>query len=137
LASDQFLGHNPPKLSFGAQQGIRFFGLSMEKTYYVYILANRSRTLYTGVTNRLLERVKQHRESIVPGFTSMYRIHRLVYFETYRDVKAAIAREKQIKGLSRPKKIAMIEARNPTWEDLAEEWFTAYPRKADSSLRSE
>ena len=131
------MGHNLPKLSFRAQQGIRFFGLSMEKTYYVYILANRSRTLYTGVTNRLLERVKQHRESIVPGFTSMYRIHRLVYFETYRDVKAAIAREKQIKGLSRSKKIAIIEARNPTWEDLAEEWFTAYLRKADSSLRSE
>src|SRR5690349_15012797 len=109
----------------------------MEKTYHVYILANRSRTLYTGVTNRLLDRVKQHRESIVPGFTSRYRIHRLVYFETYRNVKSAIAREKQIKGLSRPKKIAMIEARNPTWEDLAEEWFTAYPRKADSSLRSE
>ncbi|MGC1483487.1 MAG: GIY-YIG nuclease family protein [Candidatus Acidiferrum sp.] len=109
----------------------------MERTYYVYIVASRSRTLYTGMTNRLLERVKQHREGTFPGFTSQFRIHRLVYFETYRDVKAAIAREKQIKSLSRAKKIALIEARNPTWEDLAAEWFTTYPRKADSSLRSE
>jgi putative endonuclease len=109
----------------------------MEKTYYVYILANRSRTLYTGITIRLLERVKQHREGLFPGFTSQYRIHRLVYFETYHDVKAAIAREKQIKSLTRAKKIALVEARNPTWEDLAEEWFAPYPRKADSSLRSE
>jgi putative endonuclease len=109
----------------------------MERTYYVYVLANRSRTLYTGVTNRLLERVKQHREGTFPGFTSQYRIHRLVYFETYRDVKAAIAREKQIKGLAREKKIALIEGRNPSWEDLAAEWFAAYPRKADSSLGSE
>jgi putative endonuclease len=109
----------------------------MERTYYIYIMASRSRTLYTGMTNRHLERVKQHREGTFPGFTTQFRIHRLVYFETYRDVKAAIAREKQIKSLSRAKKIALIEARNPTWEDLAEEWFAPYPRKADSSLRSE
>ncbi|MGC1414834.1 MAG: GIY-YIG nuclease family protein [Candidatus Acidiferrum sp.] len=109
----------------------------MERTFYIYILANRSRTLYVGMTNRLLERVKQHRDGTFPGFTSRYRIHRLVYFETYRDVKAAIAREKQIKSLARTKKIAMIESRNPTWEDLAAEWFATYPRKADSSLRSE
>jgi putative endonuclease len=109
----------------------------MERTYYVYILASRLRTLYTGITNQLLERVKQHREGAVPGFTSQYRIHRLVYFETYRDAKAAIAREKHIKSYSRAKKIALVESRNPVWNDLAEEWFTPYPRKADSSLRSE
>jgi putative endonuclease len=109
----------------------------MERTYYIYILANRSRTLYTGMTGRLLERVKQHREGTLPGFTSQFRIHRLVYFETYRDVKAAIAGEKQIKSLTRAKKIALIEVRNPTWEDLASEWFAPYPRKADSSLCSE
>jgi putative endonuclease len=108
----------------------------VEKTYYIYILAIRSRTLYTGMTNRLLERVKQHREGTFPGFTSEYRIHRLVYFETYRDVKAAIAREKQIKSLVRAKKVALIETRNPTWEDLAAEWFAPHPRKADPSLRS-
>jgi len=89
------------------------------------------------MTNRLLERVKQHREGALPGFTKQFRIHRLVYFETYRDVKPAIAREKQIKSLARAKKIALIEGRNPSWEDLAAEWFAPYPRKADSSLRSE
>ena len=109
----------------------------MERTYYIYILASRSRTLYTGVTNRLLERVKQHREGSYPGFTSRYRIHRLVYFETYRDIKSAIAREKQINDLSRAKKVTLVETRNPTWEDLAGEWFAPYPRKADSSQRSE
>ena len=111
--------------------------MAVEKTYYVYTLASRSRTLYVGITNRLLERVKQHREGTMPSFTRQYRIHRLVYFETYRDVKAAIACEKQIKSFTRAKKIALIEARNPTWEDLAAEWFPRYPRKADSSLRSE
>ena len=77
----------------------------MEKTYYVYILANRSRTLYTGVTNGLLERVKQHKESTVSGFTSRYRIHRLVYFETYRHVKAAIARENKSKASRAQRKL--------------------------------
>jgi putative endonuclease len=109
----------------------------MEKTYYVYILASRSRTLYVGITNRLLERVKQHREGTLSGFTRQYRIHRLVYFETYRDVKAAITREKQVKSLARAKKIALVENRNPHWDDLAGEWFAPYSRKADSSLRSE
>jgi len=109
----------------------------MERTYYVYIVASRSRTLYVGMTNRLLERIGQHRDGTFPGFTSRYRIHRLVYFETYRDVRAAIACEKQVKSMPRQKKIALIEARNLTWEDLAAEWFAPYPRKADSSLRSE
>ncbi len=107
----------------------------MEKLYYVYILASRSRVLYT-VTNNLLERVQQHRGGTVPGFTSGYRVHRLVYFETYRDVRAAIACEKQIKGWSRTKKIARIETRNPTWDDLVGDIFPNFPRKADPSLRS-
>jgi putative endonuclease len=109
----------------------------MEKTYYVYILSSRSRTLYVGMTNHLLERVKQHREGSFAGFTNRYRIHRLVYFDAYHDVKAAIACEKQIKMMSRAKKIALIEKRNPTWEDLAADSFAPYPQKADSSLRSE
>ena len=111
-------------------------GLFVEKLYYVYILASRSRVLYTGVTNNLLGRVQQHRSGTVPGFTSRYRIHRLVYFETYRDVGAAIACEKQIKGWSRAKKIAVIEARNPTWNDLVGDLFPKFPREADPSLRS-
>ncbi len=108
----------------------------MARLYHVYVLASKSRVLYTGVTGHLLERVKQHREGLVPGFTSRYRVHRLVHFEPYEDVKAAIAREKEIKGWNRAKKVALIERRNPAWEDLAGDLFVAYPRKADPSLRS-
>jgi putative endonuclease len=109
----------------------------VEKLYYVYILASRSRSLYAGVTNNLIHRVSQHRQGLVTGFTSRYRIHRLVHFETYRDVRAAIAREKEIKGWGRAKKLALIERGNPAWEDLAGDLFPQFPRKAESSLRSE
>ena len=108
----------------------------MEKLYYVYILASRSRTLYTGVTNDLMRRTFEHRQGLVPGFTSRYRIHRFVYFETFRDVRAAIAREKQIKAWDRAKRVALIAAKNPTWEDYGADWFPTHPRKADPSLRS-
>ena len=108
----------------------------MARLYHVYILASRSKGLYTGVTGNLLERVKQHRDGLVPGFTSRYRIHRLVHLEPYEDIRAAIAREKEIKGWNRAKKVALIERRNPTWEDLAGDLFATYPRKADPSLRS-
>ena len=109
----------------------------MEKLYYVYILASRSRTLYTGVTNNVIRRSGEHREGVVKGFTSKYRIHRLVHYEMFRDVRLAIAREKMIKGWARAKKVALIEERNPTWEDKVEDLFPRFPRKADSSLRSE
>jgi putative endonuclease len=105
----------------------------MGKIYCVYILASRSRVLYIGVTSQLLERVKQHREGLVPGFTSRYRIHRLVYFESFENPKSAITREKQIKGWNRAKKVALIEESNSAWEDLAEKYFAKYPRKADPS----
>ena len=105
----------------------------MGKVYCVYILASRSKVLYTGVTSQLLERVKQHREGLVPGFTTRYRIHRLVHFESFSNPKSAIAGEKQIKGWGRAKKVALIESLNPTWEDLAEKYFAQYPRKADPS----
>jgi putative endonuclease len=105
----------------------------MAKVYCVYILASRSRVLYIGVTSQLLERVKQHREGLVPGFTSRYRIHRLVYFESLENPKTAIAREKQIKVWRRAKKVSLIEASNPAWEDFAEKFFAKYPRKADPS----
>ena len=108
----------------------------MEKLYYVYILASRSRALYTGMTNNLAVRVAQHRDGLVCGFTATYRIHRLVHFETFRDVKAAIAREKQIKGWRRSKKAALIESRNRTWEDLAGDLFPRFQEKAGPSLRS-
>ena len=93
------------------------------KTYYVYMMTNRSRTLYTGVTNDLKRRVYEHKHKLVPGFTSKYNITRLVYFEETTDVKTAIAREKQIKGWLRAKKIALIKSVNPDWQDLSADWY--------------
>ena len=93
------------------------------KTYYVYILTNRSKTLYTGVTSNLEQRVWQHKHHVFLGFTTDYKIDRLVYLERYSSVHAAIAREKQIKGYTRLKKIALIVAQNPAWRDLSEEWY--------------
>ncbi len=104
--------------------------------YFVYILASKSRRLYVGVTNHLERRVYEHKQKLADGFTKMYKIDRLVHFEETSDALAAIEREKQIKGLLRIKKIALIESSNPTWEDLSEAWYNANT-KADSSLRSE
>ncbi len=89
--------------------------------YYVYFLANRSRTLYIGVTGNLAVRIAQHKSGDIEGFTKRYRIDKLVYFEKYTDVKAAIAREKQLKGWTRTKKIELIENVNPAWDDLGVE----------------
>jgi putative endonuclease len=91
-------------------------------SYWVYITASDRRTLYTGVTNDLARRMFEHRNSLIPGFTSKYRIDRLVYFEATSDVRAAIAREKQIKGWRREKKVELIETSNPKWSDLGKEW---------------
>jgi putative endonuclease len=93
------------------------------RTFYVYILANRSRTLYTGVTNDLEHRVRQHKAGAGSEFTSRYHITRLVYYEAFTDVRQAIEWEKRIKGWTRAKKVALIEERNPHWKDLAEDWF--------------
>jgi putative endonuclease len=95
----------------------------MNRQYYVYILANVSRRLYVGVTNGLERRIYEHKHKLIPGFASEYNIHRLVYFETSSDVSSAIAREKQIKGWLRSKKLALIEVQNPTWHDLSAGWF--------------
>jgi putative endonuclease len=92
------------------------------KHYYVYIMTNRSKTLYTGVTNDLQRRVYEHKHHLVAGFTSKYQITRLVYFEETSDVNAAIAREKHIQGWLRAKKVALIESINPGWRDLSEAW---------------
>ena len=93
------------------------------KQYYIYIMTNSSRTLYTGVTDDLVRRVYEHKNKLVEGFTQKYNITRLVYYEITSDVQAAIQREKQIKGWLRKKKIALIEAANPEWEDLSEGWY--------------
>lgn len=87
--------------------------------YYVYIMASHSRTLYTGVTNSIARRVDEHRRKAYPGFTERYRIDQLVYYEATTDIHMAIAREKQIKGWRREKKIALIESLNPLWLDLS------------------
>ena len=93
---------------------------SLMNTYYVYLLASSRRgTLYTGMTNDLVRRVHLHRSNLVPGFTSRYHVHQLVYYEITTDVRAAISREKQIKGWSRVKKLALIENSNPDWVDLS------------------
>ena len=92
------------------------------KQYFVYILASRSRVLYIGITNDLQRRVYEHQHKLIPGFTSKYNVNRLVYFETTTDVRAAIAREKEIKAWRREKKAKLIEAINPQWKDLSEEW---------------
>ena len=93
------------------------------RQYYVYIMTNKSGTLYTGVTNDLERRVYEHKRKLVPGFTSKYNITRLVYFEVTSDVHAALDREKQIKGWLRPKKISLIQSLNPGWKDLSEQWY--------------
>ncbi len=93
------------------------------KSYFVYIMTNRSKTLYTGVTNNLERRVYEHKNKLVAGFTSKYNITKLVYYEETSDVHSALAREKQIKGWLRAKKIALIEVENSEWKDLSLEWY--------------
>lgn len=103
----------------------------MNKEYYVYIMTNKSRTLYTGVTNNLMRRVDEHKKKLIKGFTSKYNIKYLVYYEMTTDIHTAIGREKQIKGWLRAKKIALINSMNPEWKDLSEEWFVS-PEKYQS-----
>jgi putative endonuclease len=85
-------------------------------------MSSRSGTLYTGVTGDLRRRVYEHKEKLIPGFTEKYNIDRLVWFQETNDVLAAIEYEKRIKGWRREKKIALIEEKNPGWEDLSREW---------------
>ena len=92
--------------------------------------------LYTGVTNDLARRVAEHKQAL-SGFTSRYRVSRLVYFETFGDIRDAIAREKEIKGWKRSRKVILIESRNPTWRDLAELFLSPTPSfKGGASLSS-
>ncbi|HEY32535.1 MAG TPA: GIY-YIG nuclease family protein [Dehalococcoidia bacterium] len=94
----------------------------MHKQYYVYIMANaRNTVIYTGVTNDLKRRVYQHKEKLTVGFTSRYNVSKLVYYEVFQDIENAIAREKQIKGGSREKKVQLVNSMNKEWRDLYEE----------------
>jgi putative endonuclease len=91
--------------------------------YHMYIMTNASHTLYVGVTGDVERRVSEHKQKQVEGFTARYNLTRLAYYEPCVDVRAAIAREKQIKGWLRVKKIALVEASNPTWRDLSADWY--------------
>ncbi len=87
--------------------------------YYVYMLANwNNKVLYIGVTNNLSRRVYEHKHEMVEGFTKRYKVHKLVYFDSTKDINAAIAREKQLKGWRREKKNQLINEFNPEWKDL-------------------
>ena len=90
--------------------------------YFVYILSSRSGTLYIGMTNSIYRRALQHKSGEIEGFASKYHCNRLVYYESFDDVHRTIGKEKQLKGWLRIKKIALIESKNPRWEDLAEKW---------------
>jgi putative endonuclease len=102
--------------------------------YFVYIVCSRSGTLYIGMTNSIYRRTLEHKRGEIEGFASKYQCDRLVFHESFEDVPKAIGREKRLKGWSRPKKIALIESRNPRWEDFAEKWgaqmlFAGQPMK--------
>ena len=93
------------------------------RSYYVYILANRYRTIYVGMTNDLQRRLFEHKQRLAPGFTSRYGIDRLVHVEVGSDVYGIRARERQIKGWVRRRKIELIEQDNPEWRDLSDDWL--------------
>ena len=95
-----------------------------EHQYYVYLLTNRNnKVMYVGMTNDLRRRVYQHKKKLIPGFTQKYNVDKLVHYETTTDVRAAIAREKEIKKWRREKKNNLVVAANPEWKDLSEGWF--------------
>ena len=96
--------------------------MARERSYYVYIMASKSRVQYVGVTGFLMARVLRHRAGEGGEFTRRYHVHRLVYFATFRNVGDAIARETEIKKWRGEKRVALFRANNPTWEDLAVDW---------------
>ena len=106
--------------------------------YYVYIMTNRVRILYVGVTNDIERRVYEHKHKLVKGFTKRYNLTWLVHYEETSDAVAAIEREKEVKGWRRSKKVALIESMNPKWKDLSLEWYGDVERGSldSSSLRS-
>jgi putative endonuclease len=100
-----------------------------ERRYYVYIMSSKSRVIYVGMTGFLMARVLRHRAGEGGEFTRKYRVHRLVYFESFRNVEDAIVRETEIKKWRREKKVELIRRGNPAWEDLAAGWGEAAEMK--------
>ncbi len=86
-------------------------------------MASESGTLYTGMTNNLKKRIYEHKTHLVEGFTKKYNVTKLLYFETFGDAASAIKREKQIKAWRREKKVALIDTKNPRWDDLSGDWY--------------
>jgi putative endonuclease len=92
-------------------------------TYHVYMMASHTKVLYIGVTNNIEARAQQHKTAPLTSFTGRYNVSRLVWYEDYPDIRDAIAREKQLKGWRRSKKVALIQAGNPNWVDISYRWF--------------
>jgi putative endonuclease len=109
--------------------------------YWVYMVASNTGTIYVGMTNSLEHRIGQHQAGEKEGFSKTYGCKRLVYWESYDSVLRAIGREKQLKGWRRSKKIALIEKKNPRWQDLSERWSKTllFPGESmkDADARSE
>lgn len=103
----------------------------MHKHYYVYILSSQRRVLYIGITTNLEGRVFQHRTHMFGGFTASYNVTNLVYFETYSDVHRALAREKELKGWRRERKVELSESTNPKWKDLSYGWYQRHRYQPD------
>jgi putative endonuclease len=104
------------------------------RNYSVYIVASKSRALYIGMTNDLERRIFEHKNDLIDGFSKKYKCHRLVYYESFDDVKKAIDREKQLKRWNRTKKEWLIGKDNPAWEDLAAEWFVRHRYKPEKQV---
>ncbi|EHO41394.1 Excinuclease ABC C subunit domain protein [Caldithrix abyssi DSM 13497] len=93
------------------------------KYYFVYIMTNwNNKVMYVGITNNLMRRVYEHKNKLIDGFTKKYNINKLVYYETFQDVRAAIEREKEIKKWRREKKNKLVNTKNPEWRDLSEDF---------------
>jgi putative endonuclease len=103
-------------------------GMHRTQRFFVYMMTNnpKSAILYIGITGSLRRRVWHHKQKLIQGFTSRYNLTRLVYYEQFIYPDAAIAREKEMKGWRRSKKIAAIESTNPEWDDLARDWYNVY-----------
>jgi len=95
--------------------------MASDDRYFVYMLSNVSRTLYIGVTNDIVRRVYEHRQKVKPGFSARYNVTQLVWYEIHAHPQTAIAREKELKGWRRARKIALVTESNPTWRDLSED----------------
>ncbi len=96
----------------------------MSENYFVYFMTSmNNRVLYIGISSKLEQRVSQHKNGLMEGFTKRYKCHKLVYYEVYDDPENAILREKQLKRWIRKKKNALVDKKNPKWEDLSSEWY--------------